>query len=237
MYRARREPACLLEDDLARCIDDCDVIIDFTEPVATAAAFRLAVSRNKAIVIGTTAIPPDSLDAMRKTPGARAVISPNMSIGVNLLFSLTEKAAAVLGKGYDAEIIEMHHRLKKDAPSGTALKLRDTIKATEPERPWIDVTGRQGMVGERKPDEIGLFALRGGDIVGEHTVFFAGPGERTRDHPSGLLKRELRPGSPRGSQVDSWQKTGNLRHGRRAGFEIAATRDPSSVRCSALGSQ
>ena len=168
----------LLEDDLERCIDDCDVIIDFTEPVATTAAFRLAVSRNKAMVIGTTAIPPDSLDAMRKTPGARAVMSPNMSIGVNLLFSLTEKAAAVLGKGYDAEIVEMHHRLKKDAPSGTALKLRETIKGAGPDRPWIDVTGRQGMVGERKPDEIGLFALRGGDIVGEHTVFFAGPGER-----------------------------------------------------------
>ncbi|HUJ69512.1 MAG TPA: 4-hydroxy-tetrahydrodipicolinate reductase [Syntrophorhabdales bacterium] len=168
----------LLEDDLAGCIDDCDVIIDFTEPKATVAAFGLAVPKNKAMVIGTTAIPQESLDAMRKTPGARAVISPNMSIGVNLLFSLTEKAAAVLGKGYDAEIMEMHHRLKKDAPSGTALKLREMIKGADPGRPWIDVTGRQGMVGERKPDEIGLFALRGGDIVGEHTVFFAGPGER-----------------------------------------------------------
>ena len=168
----------LLEDNLGASVDDCDVIIDFTEAKATVAAFGLAASKNKAMVIGTTAIPPDSLDAMRKTPGARAVISPNMSIGVNLLFSLTEKAAAVLGKEYDAEIVEMHHRLKKDAPSGTALKLREMIKGTEPGRPWVDVTGRQGMVGERKPDEIGLFALRGGDIVGEHTVFFAGPGER-----------------------------------------------------------
>ncbi len=168
----------LLEDDLGGCIDDSDVIVDFSEPWATVANFRIAVARDKAMVIGTTAIPQDALDEMRKTPGVRAVISPNMSIGVNLLFSLTEKAASVLGKGYDAEIVEMHHRLKKDAPSGTALRLRDAIKRAEPGRPWIDVTGRQGMVGERKSDEIGLFALRGGDIVGEHTVFFAGPGER-----------------------------------------------------------
>ena len=127
MCRAQKGTGWLLEDDLERCIDDCDVIVDFSGARgATAATSALAVSRNKAMVIGTTAIPPDSLDAMRKAPGARAVISPNMSIGVNLLFSLTEKAAAVLGKGYDAEIVEMHHRLKKDAPSGTALKLRET---------------------------------------------------------------------------------------------------------------
>jgi len=168
----------LLEDDLGACIDDCEVIVDFSEPGAAQAFFGLAASRGKAMIIGTTAIPPGVLEEMRKTRGARAVISPNMSIGVNLLFSLTGRAAAVLGKGYDAEIVEMHHRLKKDAPSGTALRLRDAIKGAEPGRPWIDVTGRHGLVGERKADEIGLFALRGGDIVGEHTVIFAGPGER-----------------------------------------------------------
>ena len=107
-----------------------------------------------------------------------AVVSPNMSIGVNLLFNLAEKAARVLGRDYDTEITEMHHKWKKDAPSGTALRLREIIKNAVPERAWIDVFGREGMVGERKSDEIAVLALRGGDVVGEHTVFFAGAGER-----------------------------------------------------------
>ncbi len=167
-----------LEHDLAACLDDSDVVVDFSEAGATMDHFRMCADKAKAIVVGTTGMPGEAVEAMKKTAGARAVVSPNMSIGVNLLFNLAEKAARVLGRDYDAEIIEMHHKWKKDAPSGTAVRLRDIIKRADPGRDWIDVTGREGMVGERKAEEIAVLALRGGDIVGEHTVFFAGTGER-----------------------------------------------------------
>lgn len=167
-----------VEHDFRAVVSDGDVIIDFTEPKASLLHFKVASENRKAIIIGTTGISAEGLAEMRGTPGARAVISPNMSIGVNLLFNLAEKAARVLGGDYDTEIVEMHHKWKKDAPSGTAVKLRNIITAVAPERKWTPVTGRDGMVGERKPDEIGVLSLRGGDIVGEHTVLFAGPGER-----------------------------------------------------------
>lgn len=168
----------LLEHDLGTCVDDCDVVVDFSEAKATLGHFRTCAGKEKAIVIGTTGLPREATDGMGKTKGARAVVSPNMSIGVNVLFNLAEKAARVLGRDYDTEILEMHHKWKKDAPSGTAVRLRDIIKSAEPERAWVDVTGREGMVGERKDDELAVLALRGGDVVGEHTVFFAGIGER-----------------------------------------------------------
>jgi 4-hydroxy-tetrahydrodipicolinate reductase len=173
-----RDATFPLEYDLAGCIDDSDVIVDFSEAKATIGHFRIAADKAKAIVVGTTGMSREAAEEMGRTKDAKAVVSPNMSIGVNLLFNLAEKAARVLGRDYDAEIIEMHHKWKKDAPSGTASRLRDVIKHVEPERAWIDVTGREGMVGERKSDEIAVLALRGGDIVGEHTVFFAGAGER-----------------------------------------------------------
>src|SRR5208283_1828360 len=96
---------------------------------------------------------------MRRFTGAKAVISPNMSIGVNLLFTLTERAARALGRDYDPEIIEMHHKWKKDAPSGTAKRLKDLITGTAPDRGWVEVTGRHGITGERKSDEIGVLSL------------------------------------------------------------------------------
>jgi len=167
-----------LEHELTRCIDDCDVIVDFSEAEATMNNLRVSVDKAKAIVVGTTGLPRQEIEDMAKTGKALAVVSPNMSIGVNLLFDLAEKAARALGSDYDTEIMEMHHKWKKDAPSGTAIRLREIIKNAQPGRAWIDVAGRDGMVGERKKDEIAVFALRGGDVVGEHTVLFAGPGER-----------------------------------------------------------
>lgn len=165
-------------DNLSAVIDECDVVVDFTTPVASFDYFRLACDHDKAIVIGTTGFPQEVIEAMRCAPKAKVVVSPNMSIGVNLLFNLVERAARALGPEYDAEIVEMHHRLKKDAPSGTAIRLRDALEAGRPDANWREVTGRQGIWGERKPEEIGVFAVRAGDIVGEHTVFFAGQGER-----------------------------------------------------------
>jgi 4-hydroxy-tetrahydrodipicolinate reductase len=167
-----------LEHDLDKVINEGDVVIDFTEPTACYHHFGSATANGKAIIVGTTGLPPNLLSEMRSMQGARAVISPNMSIGVNVLFMLTRKAAEILGQSYDVEIMEMHHNLKKDAPSGTAVKLRDVVTGTDQSRQWKEVTGRQGMVGQRQPDEIGVLALRAGDTVGEHTVFFVGAGER-----------------------------------------------------------
>jgi 4-hydroxy-tetrahydrodipicolinate reductase len=104
------------------------------------------------------------------------VYAPNMSVGVNLLFRLVAEAAGILNEGYDVEIVEMHHRMKKDAPSGTAAKIADIVKRVR--AGGKEVHGRQGVIGERSPEEIGIHALRGGDVVGEHTVIFAGSGER-----------------------------------------------------------
>ena len=168
----------LLEDSLSRVVDDCDVIIDFTHSDASLLHLRLASEKGKAIVMGTTGISPEIMAEMKAMPAALAVISPNMSIGVNLLFTLVDRAARLIGRDYDTEIIEMHHKWKKDAPSGTAVKLRDIIMTAGPDRQWTEVTGRRGMIGERKSDEIGVMAVRAGDIVGEHTVLFAGAGER-----------------------------------------------------------
>lgn len=167
-----------ITDDLGAIIDDSHVVIDFTTPAASLEYFRAASTLGKAIVIGTTGFPREALAEMRNAQTAKAVLSPNMSIGVNLLFNLVERASRALGPEYDAEIVEMHHRLKKDAPSGTAIRLREALEAGRPGTVWSEVTGRQGAWGERKAEEIGVFAVRAGDIVGEHTVFFAGPGER-----------------------------------------------------------
>jgi 4-hydroxy-tetrahydrodipicolinate reductase len=166
--------------DLAEVIDLGDVIIDFannTEAVLGHA--RLAAADKKAMVIGTTGFSEDQVkeieELAKQTP---IVFAPNMSIGVNLLFKLVREAAKALkNKGYDIEIVEMHHRYKKDAPSGTANKLVDILK----EETGIEkvIYGRSGDYPEGRPsDEIAVFALRGGDVVGEHTVIFAGLGER-----------------------------------------------------------
>jgi 4-hydroxy-tetrahydrodipicolinate reductase len=154
------------------------LFIDFTEPASTLRLFRLAAAEGKAIVVGTTGFSREALREIGETPGARAVISPNMSIGVNLMFDLVRRAASALTQDYDVEIVELHHKWKKDAPSGTAVRLRQMVEQGRPERAWNYVSGRDGIVGERKPDEIAVLAVRGGDIVGEHTVFFAGLGER-----------------------------------------------------------
>lgn len=168
----------IVEGGLAKVIDKGDVVIDFTDPHATLENFRLAKKKGKAIVIGTTGLQGKALDEIIKAKNVRAVISPNMSVGMNLMFDMVEKLSKKMKDDYDIEIVEMHHKLKKDAPSGTAVKLKDLVKNAAPDRKWIEVFGRQGMLGERKKEEIGIMSLRGGDVVGEHTVMFAGGGER-----------------------------------------------------------
>ncbi|HVN23585.1 MAG TPA: 4-hydroxy-tetrahydrodipicolinate reductase [Syntrophorhabdales bacterium] len=168
--------SCRIEQDPTAIISLADVLIDFTEPASTLGHFRIAANRNKPVIIGTTGLPQPTLEEISRTTNVKAVISPNMSIGINLMFELVRRAASALTADYDIEILELHHKWKKDAPSGTAAKLRQIIEAARPGA--YQVSGREGMVGERKPGEIGVLAMRGGDIVGEHTVFFAGTGER-----------------------------------------------------------
>lgn len=166
-------------DNLKDIIQSCDVVIDFTAPEASVRNFEIARDAGKAIVIGTTGFTKEHLAAMDSGEDqVRCVRAPNMSIGVNVLFKLTADTAKIL-KDYDMEIMEIHHRMKKDAPSGTAMRLGQILAdAKGKDLDEVGVFGRKGQVGERNDFEIGIQTLRGGEIVGEHTVFFAGPGER-----------------------------------------------------------
>lgn len=166
-------------DDPARIIDACDVVIDFSSPGATVPLARLAADHRKPVVIGTTGHSDAEKTAIREQAARVPIVQAgNFSVGVNLLFHLTQRAAEILGPGYDAEITEMHHRLKKDAPSGTADRLLEILLEARSLRREQVRHGRKGLIGARPEAEIGVHALRGGDVVGDHTVIFAGPGER-----------------------------------------------------------
>ncbi len=170
-----------IEAELATVIDRGEVIIDFTYHEATMQFARLAAQHNTAMVTGTTGLSAIHLDTLRQLAEESfpCVQAPNMAVGVNVLFKLVEKAALILGEAYDVEIVEAHHRLKKDAPSGTALKLGEVAaKALGRDLAQVGVMERNGIIGERTDKEIGIQTIRGGDIVGEHTVYFAGAGER-----------------------------------------------------------
>lgn len=157
-----------------------EVIIDFTQPGASLDNMAKAAAAGRAMVVGTTGFSAADLEKIRDLTGRTPlVLAPNMSVGVNLLFKIVGDVARILGKGYDLEIVEAHHRLKKDAPSGTALRLAEVLaEATGRKLADSGVYGRQGLVGERRADEIAVLAVRAGDIVGEHTVLFGGIGER-----------------------------------------------------------
>lgn len=166
--------------DAASLFAASDAVIDFTVPAATLHHASLAARTGKILVAGTTGLTPEMIDALKsagqKTP---VVFAPNFSIGVNVLFALTEKLSATLGAEYDIDILEMHHRHKRDAPSGTALGLGEAaargrgVKLTDVAR-----KSREGEIGARPSGEIGFATLRGGDVVGDHTVMFAADGER-----------------------------------------------------------
>jgi len=169
-----------IEEGLEKVIDKGDVLIDFTNPQSTLAHAELCAKRGKGIVIGTTGLSAKDLGVLKQFSKKSPVLqSPNMSAGVNLLFKLTELVASKLGEQYEIEIVEAHHRNKKDAPSGTALELaRQAACARGLDPAKAFVYGREGMTGERSRTSIGIHAVRGGDIVGEHTVSFLSDGER-----------------------------------------------------------
>ncbi|MEP7068691.1 MAG: 4-hydroxy-tetrahydrodipicolinate reductase [Usitatibacter sp.] len=166
--------------DAAAALRDADVLIDFTRPEGTLVHLRACRAAKRGMVIGTTGFAPAGVDEIRAAAREIAIVmAPNMSIGVNVLAKLVAMAARALGPDYDAEVFEIHHKLKVDAPSGTALMLGEVAARARGGALAKDgVFARHGTTGERKAASVGFSVVRGGDVVGDHTVFFAGPGER-----------------------------------------------------------
>lgn len=191
-------------------IERADVVIDFTTPTATMGLLLKCRKAKKAIVIGTTGLSKEDesliFEASKEIP---ILLSQNYSIGVNTLFWLTQKATELLGPEYDAEIVEMHHRFKKDAPSGTARRLGEIIAETRHLNYETEARhGRIGIFHERKPSEIGIHALRIGDAVGEHTVFLGALGERLELTYRASSRQAYANGALRGAIWISKKKSG-----------------------------
>jgi 4-hydroxy-tetrahydrodipicolinate reductase len=166
-------------DDIRAAVASVDAIVDFSSPQATAGLIEAAAERAKPLVIGTTGHSPEEKARLLRLAGrVPCVWTGNFSIGVNLLYALTRRAARALGPDFDVEITEMHHRLKKDAPSGTASRLLEIVLEERNLDRSAVRHGRQGITGERAQAEVAVHSLRGGDVVGDHTVMFAGAGER-----------------------------------------------------------
>jgi 4-hydroxy-tetrahydrodipicolinate reductase len=166
--------------DPEKALPQGQVLIDFTFHTASLEHLRLAAARGIPAVIGSTGFTAQELEEAKelcqKIP---CVLAPNMSVGVNVLFKVVRDVALALGEGFDIEISEVHHKMKKDAPSGTALKLAQVLaQARSQNLDEVAVYERRGIIGERKPEEIGIQTFRAGDIIGEHTVLFGGMGER-----------------------------------------------------------
>jgi len=197
-------------DDLAAIINQADVVIDFSFHSATLGIAELCACNKKAVVIGTTGHSPEEkariIALQSQIP---MVMASNFSTGVNTLFWLTRRAAEILGPGFDLEVVEMHHRLKKDAPSGTANTLLEIL--ADVRKLQLEAAlrhGRHGIVGERTANEIGIHALRGGDVVGDHTVIFANDGERVELTHKASSRDTFANGALRAAQWVGKQKPG-----------------------------
>jgi 4-hydroxy-tetrahydrodipicolinate reductase len=175
-----KKTGVLITADIAQALSDAEFLIDFTRPEGTMAHLAVAEKTATKMIIGTTGLSAEQIASLKKASEKLAIVfAPNMSVGVNATFKLLELAAKMLNQGYDIEIIEAHHRHKVDAPSGTALKMGEVIADALGEKlDDVAVYAREGHTGERKEGSIGFATIRGGDIVGDHTVLFAGDGER-----------------------------------------------------------
>ncbi len=171
---------CIISGISPDALKNVDCIIDFSLPAATMKLVDILQQIKKPLVIGTTGFNDDETERIKKASSSFPVIlSPNMSLGVNLLFKLTEIASKALSTDYDVEIFEAHHRFKKDAPSGTAKRLLHEVKSNlKGLSGAADINGREGITGERTNNEIGMHAMRGGNIIGEHTVYYVGMDDR-----------------------------------------------------------
>jgi 4-hydroxy-tetrahydrodipicolinate reductase len=167
-------------DDLNQVIDQGEVVVDFSFHSSTAGFAEICVAHQKALVVGTTGHTDAEREKIRNLKSKIPIVwASNYSTGVNTLFWLTRKAAEILGPAFDLEVVEMHHRLKKDAPSGTAKSLAEILADVRKQQlEKVARHGRVGIVGERTASEIGIHSIRGGDVVGDHTVIFANVGER-----------------------------------------------------------
>jgi 4-hydroxy-tetrahydrodipicolinate reductase len=170
----------LISDNLNEVAKGCDVLIDFSAPIVSLKNLEVCGLNGKTMVIGSTGFSPEekalALELARNIP---VVLAPNMSVGVNVVFKALADVARILGDDFDVEIVEAHHKLKKDSPSGTAVRMGEIV-AEALGRDYNKVANfhREGICGERTKDEIGMQTIRGGDIVGDHTVYFIGMGER-----------------------------------------------------------
>ncbi len=200
----------LVSDKLADCIDQADVVIDFTHHEASLNYLKIASEKNRAIVIGSTGFTPEELKIVSHlAEKTRCVLAPNMSVGVNVMLKVLEYCAGILGEDYDVEIVEAHHHLKKDAPSGTALQMAQVIADRLGRDMKKDaVYSRKGLIGERTKTEIGIQTLRAGDIVGEHTVMFGGIGERLEFTHRAHSRDNFAKGAIRAAQWIVHQKNG-----------------------------
>ncbi len=170
----------VVSDDLAGNLDKIDCLIDFTRPEGTLRHLELCRRAGVAVVIGTTGFEAEGKAVIAAAAADIPVVfAPNMAVGVNVVFKLLDMAARIMNQGYDIEIVEAHHRMKVDAPSGTALRMGEVVAAAlERDLEECAIYGREGVTGERDPSTIGFATVRGGDIVGDHTVMFCGIGER-----------------------------------------------------------
>ena len=193
------ETGVAITGELEDVLESTDVVIEFSSPEATVQHLQQVVNADKAMVIATTGYDADELDTIKELASQiRCVMAPNMSLGVNVMIQALELIAKALGDDYNIEVIEAHHNHKADAPSGTALRLAETVAiALGRDLAEVGVYGRHGIVGARSEKEIGIHAVRGGDIAGDHTVLFATEGEQLsivhRAHsPEAFAKGALR---------------------------------------------
>jgi len=197
-------------DDLAAALSACDAVIDFTHADSTVAVAEACAAAGKILVIGTTGH--NDADRTRISEISKkipVVFAPNFSVGVNTLFWLVRKATEILGPDFDLEVVEMHHRLKKDSPSGTARRLAEILaEVRELDYDKNVMHGREGMVGERQKTEIGMHAVRGGDVVGDHTVIYANVGERVELTHKASSRDTFAKGALRAARWAQGQKPG-----------------------------
>ncbi|MCF8721582.1 4-hydroxy-tetrahydrodipicolinate reductase [Nitrospina gracilis] len=191
-----------LTDDVNALVDACDVIIDFTLPEVSMATLKAVAAKNKAVVFGTTGFSAgQKREIEQAAKSIRCVLAPNMSIGVNVLFKIAGEVARVLGDAYDVEIVEAHHKFKKDAPSGTAVRISEIVAdALERNLDEVGVYGRKGFSDGRGEKEIGVHTLRAGDIIGEHRVMFGGMGETLELSHRAQSRQTFARGSVRAAQ-------------------------------------
>lgn len=200
----------VIESDLAKGLANADILIDFTRPEGTLKHAEYCAAHGIKMVVGTTGLEADHKAAIGAAAQKTAIMfSPNMSVGVNVALKLLELAAKSFSEGYDIEIIEAHHRHKVDAPSGTALKMGEVIAdAIGVKLDDVAVYAREGITGPRDPSTIGFSAIRGGDIVGDHTVLFAGIGERIEITHKSSSRVTYAHGSLRAARFLADKKTG-----------------------------